>query len=45
MATNGVLEQSKGLLVAVDDLVGLDRPRVDERVHVGDHVVWEDTCQ
>jgi hypothetical protein len=45
VAADGVLQQRQGLLVAVDDLVRRDRPRVDERVHIGDHVVREDTCQ
>ena len=39
VAADRVLEQRLGLLVAIDDLVGLDRARVDERVDVGDHGV------
>ena len=37
VAADRLPEQLRGLLVAVDDLVGRDRPRVDERVDVGDH--------
>ena len=37
VAADRVLQQVLRLLVAVDDLLGRDRPRVDERVDVGDH--------
>ena len=38
VAADRVLQQLVGLPVPIEDVLGRDRPRVDERVDVGDHV-------
>ena len=41
--SHGGGKQRARLLVPVDDVVGRERPRVDERVDIGDHAVLKDT--